>query len=54
MELCDESPDCLPNGFVDIWKGYYRGELVCIMVIRTQALTSLRKIKDVRGSLFYL
>jgi len=50
IELCDESPDCLRNGFVDVWKGDYHGESVSIKVVRTQDSASLRKIKNVCGS----
>jgi len=50
IELCDESPDCSPNGFADIWKGDYHGQSVCIKVIRTQDSTALLKIKSVGGS----
>ena len=47
IELCDESPGYLSNGFADIWKGYYHGESVCVRVIRTQDPTPLTKIKKV-------
>jgi len=49
-ELCDESPDCLRNGFVDVWKGNYRGEPVCIKMIRTENRIPLMEIEEVRGS----
>ena len=50
LELCDESPDCLRYGFADIWKGNYRGEPVCVKVIRTQNQTPLMEIERVCGS----
>jgi len=50
FELGDDSPDCLRNGFVDVWKGDYRGEPVCVKVIRTQNRTPLMEIKRVRRS----
>jgi len=50
VELRDESPGCSGDGFADIWKGDYRGELVCVKVIRTQNLNPLRRIRKVRGS----
>jgi len=50
LELCDEPPDCVHNGFADIWMGDYCGELVCVKVIRTQDRTPLREIEKVHGS----
>ena len=50
IELCDRSPDCLRNGFADIWKGEYHGEPVCVKVIRTENQTPLMEIKRVRAS----
>jgi len=50
LELCDESPDCSPNGFADIWKGDYHGEPVCVKVIRTQNWSPLMEIESVCGS----
>ena len=47
IELCDESLDCVRNEFVDIWKGDYRGEPVCVKVIRSQDLTILMEIEKV-------
>lgn len=49
--LCDELPlDHTPIGFADIWKGNYRGELVCIKAVRTRSTFRLEEIKRVRGS----
>jgi len=45
--LCDESPSYLCDGFTDIWKGDYRGESVCVRMIRTQDPAPLTKIKKV-------
>lgn len=50
VELCDETPDYAPDGFADIWKGDYRGELVCVKVIRTQDPVRLSEIRKVWGS----
>jgi hypothetical protein len=50
MELCDESPDYMPTGFTDVWKGNYHGEPVCIKAIRTLDLYHLKKTKRVCGS----
>ena len=47
IELCDQPPDCVYNGFADIWKGNYRGRSVCVKVIRTQDRTPLRDIEKV-------
>ena len=54
IELCDEPPDYVPEGFTDIWKGRYHGEPVCIKVVRTQNPIRLREIKRVRDSLILL
>ena len=50
IELSDESPDCLRNGFADIWKGDYHGESVCVKVIRTKRRDPLIEIERVCGS----
>jgi len=50
IELCDKPPGCLRNGFADIWKGDYRGEPVCVKVIRTTNQIPLRGIENVCGS----
>jgi len=51
VELCDETPCCSCNSFADIWKGDYRGELVCVKVIRARDRTSLVELKKVRDHL---
>jgi hypothetical protein len=51
MELCDESLDYTPYGIVDIWRGNYRGNLVCIKAIRIQDPICLNEIKVVCGAL---
>jgi len=48
LELCDNPPDYTRDGFMDIWKGIYYGEPVCVKVIRGLELTCLREIKEVR------
>ena len=45
-------PDFEPYGFVDVWRGNYRGNPVCIKAIRTRNKANLRKIKKVHDSLF--
>ena len=50
VELCDEFPVYMPFGFLDIWKGNYRGEPVCAKAIRIQDPTLLREIESVRDS----
>ena len=52
IELCAESPGCSSGAFADIWKGDYRGEPVCVKVIRTRQWTLLKKIWVVCGSYF--
>jgi serine/threonine protein kinase len=52
VELCDESPDCAPYVFMDIWKGKHRGEPVCIKAVRTRNRTRLKEIKSVCGFFF--
>ena len=52
IKLCDESPGCSSGAFADIWKGDYRGEPVCVKVIRTRQWTLLKKIWVVCGSYF--
>ena len=47
LELCDGSPDYAPYGLADIWKGNYRGEPVCIKVIRTRDSVRLMEIRRV-------
>ena len=36
IDLCNECPDYMATGFMDIWKGNYRGGLVCIKAVRIQ------------------
>jgi hypothetical protein len=48
VELSAESPDFEPLGFVDVWRGNYRGNPVCIKAIRTRNKSNLQKIKRVR------
>ncbi|KAF9641989.1 hypothetical protein BDM02DRAFT_2861287 [Thelephora ganbajun] len=45
VELRKDSPNYEPLGFVDIWKGDYRGNPVCIKAIRTRSTTNSEKIK---------
>jgi len=52
VDLCDESPDYDPLGFMDIWKANYHGDQVCIKVIRIWRMAPLEEIKRVRGSFF--
>jgi uncharacterized protein Usg len=49
VELCDEFPDCTPDGFADTWKGNSDGELVSIKAIRTQDPIRLREVEKVCG-----
>jgi len=50
VELCDESPDYEPLGFVDVWKGNYHGDQLWIKAIRIPSITRLKGITRVRGS----
>ena len=52
IKLYDEVPDCSCHGFADIWKGDYRGELVCVKVVRTRDRARLMEIEKVR--LFFI
>ena len=52
VELSGGSPDYQPLGFLDIWKGYYYGDQVCIKAIRTRSTVHLAEIKRVRGYYF--
>jgi len=52
VKLCDESPDYEPLGFMDIWKGNYRGDQVCIKAIRIRDTAPLEEIKKVCSSFF--
>ena len=45
-------PGFEPSGFVDVWRGNYRGNPVCIKAIRARNKSNLHKIKKVRDSLF--
>jgi hypothetical protein len=47
-----ESPTFDPSGFIDVWRGKYHGNPVCIKFIRTRNKANLRKMKKVHGSLF--
>ena len=47
VELHKESPEYESLGFVDVWKGKYHGNLVCIKAIRTRKKDNLGKIKKV-------
>lgn len=47
VELGAESPEYEPFGFVDVWRGNYHGNPVCIKAIRTRNSANLRKIKMV-------
>ena len=46
-------PDFEPSGFVDVWRGNYHGNPVCIKAIRTRNKSNLQKIKKVHDSLFW-
>ena len=46
-----KSPEFEPSGFVDVWRGSYHGNPVCIKAIRTRNESTLGKIKRVHGSL---
>ena len=50
VELSTGPPDFDPLGLVDVWKGSYHDNPVCIKAIRTRRKPSLEKIKKVRGS----
>jgi len=51
VELSDESLEYDPFGFMDVWKGNYHGDQVCIKAIRMRDTSDLEKTKRVRGSL---
>ncbi|KAF9789587.1 hypothetical protein BJ322DRAFT_546243 [Thelephora terrestris] len=42
-----ESPTFEPSGFIDVWRGKYHGNPVCIKFIRTRNKANLRKIKKI-------
>jgi len=47
--LSDKYPEYSRSGFADIWKGDYRGQTVCIKVIRSRAripLVNIQKVCD--------
>jgi hypothetical protein len=44
----------MPTGLTDIWKGYRRGEPVCIKAIRSQDLAGLMEIESVCTSFLLL
>ena len=54
VELCDESPDYVPVGLADIWKGNLHGNPVCIKAIRTSNLIRLEETKMVRDSFCFI
>ena len=47
-----EPPDFEPSGFVDVWRGKYHGNPVCIKAVRTRNKSNLQKIKKVHGPFF--
>ena len=52
-ELCDESPDYVPYGIADTWKGNYHGELVYIKGIRSRYPTGQREMMRVCNSFIF-
>ena len=50
VELSTGPPDFDPLGLVDVWKGNYRGNPVCIKAIRMRNKSKLEKIKKVHSS----
>ena len=50
IELYDDSPGCSCNSFTDTWKGVYRGEQVCVKVIRARDHTRSVELEKVRDS----
>ncbi|KAF9643697.1 kinase-like protein [Thelephora ganbajun] len=47
VELCNDSPNYNPLGFMDTWKGKHYGDSVCIKAIRTRNEAHLEKVKNI-------
>lgn len=47
VEICAEGPKYVPLGFMDVWRGNYRGNPVCIKAIRSRNTAHLGKIKKI-------
>ena len=52
VQLVMESPAFEALGFVDVWRGNYHGNPVCIKSIRTRDPSNLKKIKKVQHESF--
>jgi len=48
LELYDKPPDYTRYGPTDIWKGEYRGEPVCVKVVRDRRTANIRDVQQVR------